>query len=77
MRVRKASESESLFTRRELLNRYQNRGVRPSPGGVWGRPAYCPGGIRRRGGASLTLASARNVRTWTSMLRETSKRKKP
>lgn len=31
------------------------------PGGAWGEPAYCPGGIRRIGGVSPAQAPAWNV----------------
>lgn len=42
---------------------HQNRGLFLSPGGVWGIPAYRPGGARHGGGASLVWASARNAGT--------------
>src|SRR4051794_20564606 len=47
-------------------NKFQwrrNRGKTRAPGQVWGAPADCPDGVRHVGGASLTWALARNVRT--------------
>jgi hypothetical protein len=55
-------------------------------GGVRGKPAYRPGGVRHTGGASLAQAPVRNGGTWTPILRrpepagrerETPKRQKP
>jgi len=34
-------------------------------GGAWAEPAYCPGGVRHRGGASSVQALVRNVGTWS------------
>jgi hypothetical protein len=34
--------------------------------GVWGKPAYCPGGLRCRSGVTLIQAFARNLGTFAS-----------
>src|SRR5258708_39997780 len=34
------------------VRRHQNRGIPVAPGRAWRIPAYCPGGVRREGGAS-------------------------
>ena len=61
--VRKASVSEPLMTCRNKFQWRRNRGETWAPGQVWGEPVDCPDGVRHIGGASLTLALARNVRT--------------
>jgi hypothetical protein len=61
--IKKASGSEPLMTCRNDLDGAET-GLRAyGPGRVWGRPAYCPGGARHGGGASLVWAPARNVGT--------------
>jgi hypothetical protein len=49
--------------------RHQNRGRSCAPGWAWEIPAYCPGGVRHKGGASSAQAPMRNVRTCRSAAR--------
>jgi hypothetical protein len=63
VRGRETSDSEPLMRHRkdrggvetELLYRVQDR--------VWGKPAYCPSGLRCKGGVTLIQAFARNLGT--------------
>ena len=58
----KANESEPLMTRRDphttMSKPRKAKSSREEPGG---HPAYCPGGIRRIGGASPVQAPVWNV----------------
>src|SRR5207244_665586 len=61
VRAGKANESEPLMTRREAKMMSKPRWSDDpweKPGGY---PAYCPGGVRRKGGASPVQAPVRNV----------------
>jgi hypothetical protein len=53
---------------RKELGRRQNRGKPLTSGKAWEVPAYCPGGVRHTGGASLVQALVRNVGTCRPML---------
>jgi hypothetical protein len=74
-----------LIKRREVEHDVKTGARFSTPGQVWRQPAYWPGGVRRRGGASLVWAPVRNVRTSARMqwragayhVRETLKREKP
>ena len=63
MRIRETSNSEPLMRHRkdrgevktELLYRVQDR--------VWERPAYCPSGLRCKGGVTLIQAFAWDLGT--------------
>ena len=61
--IKKASGSEPLMTCRNDLVGIETGLCADGSGRVWGRPAYCPGGARHGGGASLIRALARNVGT--------------
>jgi len=50
-------------TCRKESGRRRNRARLLSPGEAWEIPAYCPGGVRHKGGASLAQAPVRNVGT--------------
>ena len=63
MRTKKANVSEPPFTCRKGPMTSKPRS-RLASGQAWGRPVYCPGGVRHIGGASLVQAPVRNVRTW-------------
>src|SRR5262245_30721985 len=41
----------------------RNRGSFVTPGAVWGKPVYCPHGVRHEGSMTLFWASVRNVGT--------------
>ena len=56
----------------------------PKPGSTpcsgikaWKTPAYCPCGVRCRGGVTPIWAFVRNLRTWTAMPREKTQVEKP
>ncbi len=55
--------SEPLLTCRKVPRWRRNRGVFVTPGLAWGKPVYCPGGVRHEGGVTLLQALARNVGT--------------
>jgi hypothetical protein len=61
--IKKASESEPLMTCRNRQDDIKTGLSAYGPGRAWGRPAYCPGGVRHGGGASLVWALVRNVGT--------------
>ena len=63
VRAEKANESEPPMKCRKELGRGQNRGKPLTSGKAWGRPAYCPGGVRHSGGANSVQALVRNVGT--------------
>src|SRR6266851_7960114 len=68
----KANASEPLMRCRKLQMSSKpsfNVGFGTKSGG---RPVYCPGGDRHKGGASPAQALVRNVGTFAPMLRETS-----
>jgi hypothetical protein len=59
----KASESKPSMTCRNRVDDIRT-GLRAyGPGGAWGIPVYCPGGVRHGGGASVVRAQTRNVGT--------------
>ena len=70
MGIRETSNSEPLMRHREdrgeveteLLYRVQDK--------VWGRPAYCPSGLRCKGGVNLIQAFAGTWEPVASMARE-------
>src|SRR4051794_35495976 len=49
-----------------FFRRHQNREWVPSSGSAWEISAYCPDGVRHKGGASLAWALMWNVRTCDS-----------
>ena len=63
MRIRETSNSEPLMRHRkdrgevetELLYRVQDE--------TWGKPAYCPGGLRCKGGVTLIQAFTQDLGT--------------
>ena len=61
--IKEANVSEPLTTCRNAYNRRQNRGFISTPGQDWGKPVYCPIGVRHVGGATLIQAQVRNVGT--------------
>jgi hypothetical protein len=56
--------------RRNKLGWLQNRGFCSALGAAWKVPTYCPCGVRRTGGMTLSWAFVRNLRTWLAMVRE-------
>ena len=60
--AKKASASEPLMTCRNRIDDIET-GLGMWPGRSLGEPAYCPGGVRHGGGASLVRALVRNVGT--------------
>ena len=66
VRIEKANESEPLMTHREAVYSCRNRGWLPSSGQAWKKPAYWPGGMRCKGGASSIQALVQNVGTCPS-----------
>ena len=48
---------------RNRSNRRRNRGLISTPGQGWGKPVYCPTGVRHVGGVNLNQALVRNVGT--------------
>src|SRR5918992_6385751 len=60
------SASELLRTCRKPLDDVKTGGIFVTPGGVWGRPVYCPHGVRHEGSMTLFWASVRNVGTGRS-----------
>lgn len=63
VRTRKANQSEPLMRRRKRYSVIKT-GILISPRDkVWKKPVYCPGGDRRKGGASRVQAFVWNVGT--------------
>ena len=60
------SASKLLKTCRKPLADVKTGGIFVNPGGVWGRPVYCPDGVRLEGSMTLFWASVRNVGTGRS-----------
>jgi hypothetical protein len=63
VRFKETNASEPLMTCRKVLNRRRNREGVVGPGQGWGRPDYCPTGVRHEGGVTLDQALVRNVGT--------------
>lgn len=63
VRFRETNASESLMKCRNRFNRRRNRGLISVPGQGWGKPVYCPTGVRHVGGVNLNQALVRNVGT--------------
>jgi hypothetical protein len=59
--TRKASESEPTDDVSKAYRRERNRGGVVALGGAWKSPAYWPGALRHKGGASRVQALVRNV----------------
>ena len=59
--VREDGRKYLSLTRRNPFSRHRNRGRLHVPGGIWGLPAYCPGGVRRTGSMSPDEALVWNV----------------
>ena len=60
------SVSEPLKTCRKCLRDVETRGNLVTLGAVWGRPVYCPRGVRHGGGVTVRWALVRNVGTCRS-----------
>jgi hypothetical protein len=60
---KETNESEPLMKCRYGFNRRQNLDLISIPGQGWGKPAYCPTGVRHVGGVTLNQALVRNVGT--------------
>jgi len=63
VRFEETNESEPLMTCRNAFRRRRNRGLISTPGQGWGKPVYCPTGVRHVGGVTLNQALVRNVGT--------------
>ena len=63
VRVKKTNASEPLMTCRKLCYQHQNRDGRLAREEAQRRPAYWLGGVRHKGGVSLTQAVVWNVGT--------------
>jgi len=63
VRVKETNASEPLMKCRNAFNRRQNRDLISVPGQGWGKPVYCPTGVRHVGGVTLIQALVRNVGT--------------
>ncbi|MBK7677087.1 MAG: IS66 family transposase zinc-finger binding domain-containing protein [Candidatus Accumulibacter sp.] len=63
VRVKETNASEPLMTCRNVYNRRRNREGVIGPGQGWGKPDYCPTGVRHEGGVTLIQALVRNVGT--------------
>lgn len=63
MRFKETNASEPLMKCRNAFRRRRNRGLISAPGQGWGKPAYCPTGVRHVGGVTLIQALVRNVGT--------------
>lgn len=63
VRFKETNASELLMTCRKVYKRCQNREGVVGPGQGWGKPDYCPTGIRHEGGVTLIQALVRNVGT--------------
>jgi len=61
VRIGKAKETKPLMNASRALITMPKPRMLLYSGGAWGKPACCPGGIRRRDGASPIQASTRNV----------------
>jgi hypothetical protein len=59
--VREDGRKYLSLTRRNPFSRHRNRDRLHVPGGIWGLPAYCPGGVRRTGSMSPDEALVWNV----------------
>jgi len=55
--------SEPLMTCRKELILTSKPGVVVAPGQGWGKPVYCPAGVRHEGGVTLIQALVRNSGT--------------
>jgi len=63
VRFKETNASEPLMKCRNAFRRRRNRGLISVPGQGWGKPAYCPTGVRHVGGVTLIQALVRNVGT--------------
>ena len=63
VRFKETNASEPLMKCRNAFRGRRNRGLISVPGQGWGRPAYCPTGVRHFGGVTLIQALVRNVGT--------------
>ena len=73
MSARKANVSEPLMKCRKRIDVIETGLQLLARDQAWGVPADCPRGDRHQGGVSPTQALVRNVGTFFSMPRETSK----
>ena len=64
------SASELLKTCRKGLDDVKTGGIFVNPGSVWGRPVYCPHGVRHEGSMTLFWAFVRNVGTFAPRVRK-------
>ena len=63
VRFEETNASEPLMTCRKVCNRRRNREGVVGPGLGWGKPDYCPTGVRHEGGVTSNQALVRNVGT--------------
>ncbi len=63
VRFKETNASEPLMTCRNVYKRRRNREGVVGPGQGWGKPDYCPTGVRHEGGVTLIQALVRNVGT--------------
>jgi hypothetical protein len=63
VRAKKANASEPLMTCRKRRDDIKTEAESLPWEEAWGQPAYCPGGVRHEGGASLAQAPVWNVGT--------------
>jgi hypothetical protein len=63
VRFKETNASEPLMKCRNGFYRRRNRGLISVPGQGWGKPGYCPIGVRHVGGVTLNQALVRNVGT--------------
>ncbi len=69
MGIKETSVSEPLTTCRKGLADVKTGGSLVTPGSVWGRPAYCPHGVRHKGGVTLIQALVWNGGTCRSAVK--------
>ena len=63
VRFKETNASEPLMTCRKVSRWRRNREGVVGPGQGWGRPDYCPTGVRHEGGVTLIQALVGNVGT--------------
>ena len=63
VRFKETNASEPPMKCRNGFNRRRNRGLISALGQGWGKPVYCPTGVRHVGGVTLIQALVRNVGT--------------
>jgi hypothetical protein len=66
VRFRETSASEPLMRCRKQVTTTSKLEANTTPGGVQGKPIYCLGGVRHKGGANLIQALVWNVGTCRS-----------